>query len=291
MSQSLSCYSMRRTPPYQGTVQLVEGVGFRAFSHDGIEWRVQMRSPGVRRLTQVRWSETDSDLVKTEATREVLDQLENAPKPPYTPADRLELWLLARIDSAPLALLRTITGDTPLQIEDLIWRPGTVDNVEFVSPSLGVPAAPRIDPESEPERFPHAEVLSRCIQAAADALPRAQWFRRHEDGCGTAVGGMHVDASLVGRILPRSAFPALLLREGWAQETCGRLVKEYHNWMSPSLLTHQDIDHALRSRLELAACRYAERLYVVRNLLPEVINKDRVDSALVEAVIRRSASI
>lgn len=288
MDKSVSYYSMRRFAPYQGTVQLVEGAGFRAFSHDGIDWQIQIRSPGVRRLTQVRWSATASDLIDTELTREVIGIMRAAPKPPFSPTDTLELWLLGRGDALPLALLRTLTGDSPLQVEDLDWRPGTVPDLEFVAPSLGDAGTLKARPD--PEDFPHAEVLSRCVRAAADPVPRAQWFRRGADGSGVGVGGMYLPAEIEGRTLPAAAFPELLLRETWQTEACAHLVGDYHAWMSPSLLTHATLSRATRARLEVEACGHAERLYVVRELLPEIIDQERIDTALVEAVIRRTVS-
>ena len=58
---------------------------------------------------------------------------------------------------------------------------------------------------------------------------------------------------------------------------------------APKLLTHGNLTRATRDRLERAACRQAEALYRVRHLLPEVVNPDILQVAMVEAVIRRSS--
>ena len=65
-------------------------------------------------------------------------------------------------------------------------------------------------------------------------------------------------------------------------------MRDYHDWQAPKLLTHGNLTHATRDRLERAACRQAEALYRIRHLLPEVVNPDILQVAMVEAVIRRA---
>ena len=74
----------------------------------------------------------------------------------------------------------------------------------------------------------------------------------------------------------------------WEAETEQKLVSDYHDWQAPHLLTHTTLTRPTRERLERAACRQAEKLYKVRHFLPEIINRDLLNVAFVEAVIRRS---
>jgi hypothetical protein len=132
-------------------------------------------------------------------------------------------------------------------------------------------------------------VLSRCIQKAAGPLERAQWFRREHDGSGTGLHGNRLESAHVGRQLSHEAFPELLLRESWEAGPEQMLVGDYHDWQAPYLLTHTTLPRSTRERLERSACRQAEKLYKVRHFLPEIINRDLLNVAFVEAVIRRSA--
>ena len=163
---------------------------------------------------------------------------------------------------------------------------GFRDDESFYAPSLG--AAGALSPDNK-THIAHAEVLNRCVRAAAGSIPRAQWFRREADGSGSGFDGLNLSADLKGRVLDAHQFPELLVREIWTVASHQQLVCDYHDWQAPYLLTHSDLAKKLRARLELAACQQVERLYDVRHLLPEVVNKDRVDAAMVEAVIRRTA--
>ena len=102
--------------------------------------------------------------------------------------------------------------------------------------------------------------------------------------------GLRLEDALIDRVLTPHDFPELLLRERWDDEIEAGLVRDYHDWLSPSLLTHSGLSRATRDRLERAACAQAERLYRVRGLLPEIVNKDLIDVALVEAMLRRAGN-
>ena len=97
------------------------------------------------------------------------------------------------------------------------------------------------------------------------------------------IGTWGIDPELLA-----ACFPELLLRERWESQIEAYLVRDYHDWLAPALLTHTYLKRATRERLERAACRQAEKLYRVRPLLPEVINADLVDVAMIEAMLRRA---
>jgi hypothetical protein len=138
--------------------------------------------------------------------------------------------------------------------------------------------------------IPHQEILNRCVRKAASARPRAQWFRREATGNGLGAGGHGIESELIGRQIEAAWFPELLVRDEWDSELELGLVRDYHDWLAPALLTHGNIRRTTRERLERAACAQAEKLYRVRHLLPQVINNDLVEVALVEAMLRRTTN-
>ncbi len=279
-------YSMRRFSPYQGTVQIVETPGFRAITSDGVTWRVQFLNQRSRFTSYAVWrADGSGNLIETRHTGEFIQAMQNHPPFPFPPADNLELWLLDAKQRKPLAILASTLGHiTPPRAVDTVWHAALAGDDGFMAPSLT--AADR--GATATTHIPHHEVLSRCVQKAAGPLDRAQWFRREGDGSGTGLHGNRLDPAQIGRRLRRDAFPELLLREEWEDERERNLVHDYHDWQAPKLLTHRDLRPATRDRLERAACRQAEKLYQARHFLPEIVNRDLLNVAFVEAVIRRS---
>jgi len=282
-------YSLRSLSPYQGTVQVVETDGFRALSQEGETWRVRLRASSGRRAVHGTWREQDNELAELEQTQPGFELLRNRPKTPFPRHDTVELWLLDADDELPLALLRSIVPEQePTRVTEAEWLSGFRDDESFYAPSLTAAGLVSLGNKTP---IAHAEVLSRCIRAAAGSMPQAQWFRREQDGSGSGLDGLNLTTGLKGRSLDASQFPELLIREAWPIESHEQLVRDYHYWQAPYLLTHSDLATETRRRLELVACQQAERLYSVRKLLPEVLNKERVDAALVEAVIRRTTAV
>jgi len=278
-------YSLRRLSPYQGTVQVIDMPGFRAMSADGATWELRMANLGARPLRTL-WRYGDAwEIEISERTAPFLNALRDHPPLPFPLADTLELWLLDAAEVLPLALLAAALPSmaAPASV-DTLWRAALAGDNDFIAASLQATAA---RPPDQPF-IPHPEILNRCVRKAAGARARAQWFRRGPGGEGVGLHGAYIEPALVGRSLERAEFPELLLREHWDSELEAGLVRDYHDWLAPALLTHSGLQRATRDRLERAACRQAEKLFRVRQLLPEVINGDLIDVALVEAVLRRS---
>lgn len=285
----ITYYSLRSLSPYEGTIQVVETDGFRALSRDGETWRIRVRAGSGHRAQHRTWRERGNEQTEMEQTQPGFELLLNRPKTPFPRRDTVELWLLDADSLLPLALLRSLVPEQkPTRVTEAIWLAGFRDDESFYAPSLVAAGTLRPD-DGVP--ISHAEVLNRCVRAAAGTMPQAQWFRRSEDGSGTGLDGLNLSTELQGRSLEAELFPELLVREAWSSDTHENLVRDYHHWQAPYLLTHSDLARNTRERLELAACQQAERLYSVRNLLPEVLNKERVDTAMVEAVIRRTATV
>lgn len=280
-------YSLRQWSPYQGTVQIVEIPGFRAVSRDGQRWQIQVRNEGIRFFTYGTWSADGSgNLIATEHTRALVDALEQHPALPFPAIDSLELWLLDQKQQLPLALLRSMPDAHRPYVTDLLrWQPAITSNTEFVSESM----LSRSE-NDEPRHFPHHQVLERFISAEAGAFPSAQWFRRQPDGSGLGLQASNLAADVADRVLPATAFPELLVRENWDEQMFSELVADYHSWQAPELLTHATLSAPVRDQLERKACESAQRVYHLRNVLPEIINQDLIKAAFVEAVIRQAVS-
>lgn len=279
-------YSIRQFSPYQGTAQVVETPDFRAITTDGISWRVQFLNQRYRISSNAIWRADDAvGPVMDGRARNFTEVMRNHPSFPFPPADNLELWLLDASVHKPLAILASTLdrGSTP-RVGDTIWRATLAGDDSFAAPSLSSSTHGQLSMTP----IPHSEVLNRCVQKAAGPLDRAQWFRRESDGSGTGLHGCRIDTEQIGRKLDRDAFPELLLREEWDDAREKNLVDDYHDWQAPNLLTHLNIKHVTRDRLERAACRQAEKLYKVRHFLPEIVNTDMMNVAFVEAVIRGS---
>lgn len=279
-------FSLRQWSPYQGTVQIVEVPGFRAISRDGLQWQVLVKNEGIRFFTFGTWRRDGSgNLISTDRTRELVDALEDHPALPFPAIDNLELWLLDNESLMPLALLRSMQPTRrPIITETPRWKPAVSADNSFVSSSLLTHLG-----TDQVHHIPHHEVLERCISAAAGAIPAAQWFRRDEDGSGQAVESAGVPADLQHRQLERDRFPSLLLKTEWAEEFHQQLVSDYHAWQAPELLTHTDLAHEVRDRLEREACQSASRVYRLRKVLPQIVNKEMIEMAFVEAMIRQTA--
>lgn len=287
VQEQSSYYSLRQWSPYQGTVQIVEVPGFRAVSRDGQRWQVQARNEGIRFFTYGTWSADGSgNLIATDRTQALVDALENKPRLPFPAIDHLELWLLDQKQLLPLALLRSMPDTRrPFVTELPRWQSAYSSESEFVSSSI----LSRAD-DVDTQHIAHHEVLERFISVEAGAFPSAQWFRRQTDGSGLGLGTSNVPGELASRVLRSEEFPELLIREQWNEEMFAQLVADYHSWQAPDLLTHATLSTGARDFLERKAVGSAQRIYSLRNVLPRIINRDLVNAAFIEAMIRQTAS-
>jgi hypothetical protein len=172
------------------------------------------------------------------------------------------------------------------QVTDPHWRPFLMTDTEFVSPTLA-------DHEKAQPRngwpIPHRDQLESQVNIASRPMPAAQWFERHSDGSGTGRSGLRLKPDETGRTLSAEVFPELLLRENWENELQQGLVADYHNWYAASLLAHQNISAETRLRLERAACERPQSLLAVYPLIPEVIDQEAIDVALVSAKLMNAS--
>jgi hypothetical protein len=116
-----------------------------------------------------------------------------------------------------------------------------------------------------------------------------QWFQRHEDGSGTGLHGMRVEAALEGRRRPAGAFPELLISETWDTPEEVAMARGFHDWYAAALLAHPDLSEPARERLEESVIRNPVPLLNSYHLLPRVIDKKRLQVAMVAARLMKQA--
>lgn len=275
-------YGVRRLGPYLGVIQVIDVGDACAYSTNGRTWRIRQQTASGR----FRWGVTQvsdqgvSD-VRLVGADNLVAALKQQPRVPFPIRDRFELWLLNSQTRRPLALLRTRYQAQDVEaVTDPHWRPFLMTDTAFVSPTLSAweKANPR---KGWP--VPHRDQLESQVNVASRPMPAAQWFERRPDGSGVGRDGLRLNDGETGRTLPAEDFPELLISDRWDDPLQRGLVDDYHNWYAASLLAHQNLRAATRQRLEQAACRRPQTLLAAYPLIPEILDRDAIDVALVSA--------
>jgi hypothetical protein len=281
-------YGVRRLGPYLGVIQVIDVGDACAYSTNGQTWRVrQQTASGHFRWGVTQLSDENVDQVRIVNADNLVQALQKRPPVPFPIRDRFELWLLDKKTRKPLALLRTRYKAREMEeVNDPHWRPFLMTDTDFVSPTL------REKEQRQPQRgwpTPHRDQLERQVNVASRPLPAAQWFERSGDGCGIGHQGLRLDEGEVGRRLDNGDFPELLISTDWADEVQRGLVDDYHNWYAAWLLAHQNLTRATRERLEKAACRRPQTLLTSYPLIPEIIDQEAIEVALVSAKLMNAS--
>lgn len=273
-------YCQRLLSPYRGMLHVVDVGHALAYTADGEQWRGRMRNREGRLWPVGTW--IDANLAfNLEGSAVLMQGVNDRPPLPFPPADHIELWLLNKMTAKPLALLQARRSiPAPEVVGETVWRSFQIDETEFHAECLRARDAAR------PARawpVPHRDVLERQVNEASRPYAMTQWFARQPDGAGRGLGGLRLPERFRGRILPRCAFPELLVDEDWTDDTQRALVREYHDWNAARLLTHLDLPGVTRGRLEAAACRRPDKLLEVIRLIPEFVDRARLEVTLVQA--------
>jgi hypothetical protein len=259
-----------------------------AYSTNGHAWRIRQQTSSGR----FRWGAT---LVSDENVNEVrivnadnlLDALRRRPPVPFPIRDRFELWLLNKNTRKPLALLKTCYSTTDIsKVTDPHWQPFLMNDTNFVSGTLEQSEA---DKKQLGWKIPHRDRLDRLINVASRPYPIAQWIERQSDGSGIGKEGLRVEDNEIGRHYAAEEFPELLISEDWDDETELGLVNDYHAWQAAWLLAHQNLKTETRERLEKAACNRPQSLLASYSLIPEIINEEAIEVALVSAKLMNAS--
>ncbi|MDZ7663553.1 hypothetical protein [Thiohalophilus sp.] len=279
-------YSKKFLLPFVGVVQVAELDWGRALSLDGKNWAIRYAQndneqvkigpfrddPRVNSSLVVTIAE---DRLETRAIHPFLDpervradsqQLFEAIRDtriPFEAADRYEYWLLDGSDDSPLALLHSCVNEADMQLP--------LPPPEW----LAMPAAKLVVPDPAPPAQatylpPVNYRLQQQIEARAGNKPRVAWFERPQ---------------------ATDDFPPCLIREAWADPECQRLCDLYLQRLAPRLLMLGDLPSAVRQRLEQAACEHVFEVERFYPLYPEVVDESLLNTARVEAKLRRANEV
>jgi hypothetical protein len=302
-------YGLRRVMPFLGTTQVIEAEFARAISFDGRTWQIQLQPSdpvsmpvwgniGPRQHKRLyfiyaHWSRQEGlrrqpldprlgDPSGYPSLPVLMEALESGPPLPFPLADRLELWLLDRENGGPVALVASAVEASGRRSTSVpTWAAPTWRDLglRLRDPGLlSVAGAYDLTPGQR-------SALAEQVRERVGQRPGACWFRRDAEGNGLPLDDSGAEAE--GDALhERREFPALLLREDWSRPESVRTVRELFDWLAPMLLTLEGLDHGTRSRLERAAVRQPFLLLRYCRLLPEIIQRDIIDAALVEGRMR-----
>lgn len=279
-------YSQRQLSPYRGMLHVVDVGHALAYTADGEEWRARLRNRDGRLWPVGSWIDANL-LFNVEGSSALAEAVSKRPPLPFPPADVVELWLLNKMSGRPLALLQTRRSPAAADsVDDGVWRPFRLDDADFHAECLRAQDAAR---PAQAWPVPHRDVLARQVNEAARPYPMAQWFVRGPEGGSIGMGGLRVPGKFRERVLTQDAFPELLVDEDWPDATQRALVREYHDWNAAALLTHPGLTRATRRRLEAAAARRPEKLLEVIRLVPEFVDRARLEVTLVQARLMATA--
>lgn len=282
---SVRTYARRRVNPYRGVVHVLDLGEATAHTSDGLTWHLRAEDgQGLMRPIGV-WVEGEGVRAGTRIPAELIEALRHHPPLPFKLADRMELWLLDKEQGLPLALLASELPSRyrPDRIEPE-WHPFTLSYTGFRSEALS-----RREEGTATSDSRHRDWLARTVNSAARPYPAAQWFQRRPDGGGEGRAGLRLETAWQQRTLPAQAFPELLVRTSWNNRLEQSVIKEYHTWLAPLLLLLPELSDATREWLEAAACRRPAWLARVHRLIPRVLDRARLNAALVAARLEVSA--
>ena len=280
-------YSRKLLLPFVGVIQLAEVGKVRALSLDGKNWAIHYAltsNTKTQHSHQTPSSESDYTLVATFQDGQLKTKLayryletgdahshidllcEAATKIeiPLAPADRFEYWLLDKDDDEPLALLQSAIN------QEEMARPAPLKEWHAMPASqLAIHTAEATPESNEGVYVPPVNYrLEKLIEERAGNKPKAIWIERRDPA--------------------RDHFPHCLIREEWDSAAGQQLCDQYIERLAPRLLMLHGLPQTVRQRLEQAACKFVfdvERFYP---LYPEVIDKSIMDTARVEAQLRRA---
>jgi hypothetical protein len=295
--------------PFRGSMNCVRYRSADAVTADGMHWDIYVSNDGLMeglsghsksQVSDIRFGAWSPDkglrrgpIYPSEDFRrmEQLGQrvfehlLKVHDQVPFPFLDRYELWLLDR-SARPLALLDSVL--TPEELDrrqSLQWLAGQNCRRTFTSTAAG-PLG--IDSTTAGAI---ADYLGAYINDCAGPSPAAQVFRRRDDGSGSGLDGLNLDAGLVRRTLEADAFPAALL-EGTHHDAAHRqLIGDFIRWQAPWQLLLPELDTTTRAAFEQHARVQPLKLAQQYRLYPHIIDRQAIDAARVEARLRQTLPV
>lgn len=268
-------------PPYSGLVQIAESDKARALTMDGKVWEFQYllttleseRDAGGKQAYRRRYSHAIT-IDKSAIANLVSDAAENTTTDkrilelaefvseasfPFPATDIYEYWLLDPKDESPLAMIFSCS-----EAEQMATFP---EKTEWTALPAAVMRIERSDNEMERGDPPVNYQVERMVAERAGYKPKARWFKRDEE--------------------ETEIFPPLMIKEDWQEQNQSELCQRYLLRQSSRLLMLNNLDNDTRTRLEIAAKSYAFEVERFYPFYPEIIDQKLMNSALVEARLRR----
>ncbi len=302
---TISCYSQRILNPFRGVMNIISIGGADAVTIDGYHWTLYIHDTFdcptddpeeffEIDMPDIRFGDWDkksglkrSPLIDSYHYNEIqaighvlLDAVErHAGQCPFAFEDKYELWLLDEKNQEPLALLNSVCKQTEISIpESLNWEAGLRCKQEFLKEfSL-----------TNKQLNSTGDLLNQLINQRAGKHPSAQWFYRDRFDYGKGLGGINLNNNLADRELSARLFPKMLIQQQWKNPSDATLINAFIDWLSPYLLVLDFLRDAQREMLEQSARQYALLVDKMYPLYPKVINQQAINSARVEAMMRRS---
>lgn len=298
-----NAFSIRQLNPFRGLLQVFHSERARALSATGLSWEIQVLSDrpqglwantpfgGKQFFTFGRWSaEVGLRQVPINPLFNIGDMIDSAQsliallrpaleRLPFPPADPFEAWLLDETEAMPLALLRSCRSDEERRrIRLPKWIAAERGDFSFVSESLLRRGLTNNDGHNPRV---HASFLEARVRERAGQPGRSVWYYRHEDGSASPCDEPETR-------LTADRFPELPISESWPNAEESALIEDYIRWKSPQLLMLPRLTASTRERLEGLAVTQAEAVDRLWRLYPQIHNQALLNSARVEARIRRA---
>lgn len=301
-------YSQRLLNPFRGSMNIIEYKGAEAVSLDGIHWDIYVRNRDLVKDLNANCKVQTSDIrygswslekglkrgaiypsedfkrMEKQGARVYTFLLENHTKVPFPFLDNYELWLLDD-KSQPLALIDSSLRERDMDDRPLLdWRAGIVCCQSFESEAY------RLIKGSCTSDMRAGQYLTYYINHLCDTPPQAQWFKRTIDDHGIGLMGNNIPENLIGRELNSVAFNPFMINDNIHDHLHINLINEFIHWQSPWLLLLDTLSDSQRMIFE---DKSRERALVVDDLYllyPEILDVSFINSARVEAKLRKSNS-
>ncbi len=305
----VNCYSQRILNPFRGVMNIISIGGADAVTIDGINWTLYIHDSFdcptddpeeffETEMPDIRlgdWSKEAglrrSPLIASYHYAEIqaignalLDAVQQySDLCPYPFEDKYELWLLDKNTGEPLALLDSVCNENEIQRPDSInWEAGLRCKQEFLKDNRAEKNTCDDHSRTAGDR------LNQLINSRAGNKPSAQWFYRDSFSYGKGLSGINLKPAYISRELSARLFPKMLIQQQWQDKNNASLVDAFINWLSPYLLVLDFLRDAQREILEMSAKEHALQVEQMFPLYPKVINQQAINSARVEAIMRRS---
>lgn len=301
----VTCYSQKILNPFRGVMNIISIGGADAVTIDGSHWTLYIHDNFdcptddpeeffEIDMPDIRFGDWDkksglkhSPLIASYHYNEIhaigqvlLKAVEKfADQCPFAFEDKYELWLLDEKTKEPLALLGSVCKENEISPpESLKWEAGLRCKQEFLN---------SFSPIDE-QLNSAGDLLNQLVNQRAGKQASAQWFYRNRFDYGEGLGGINLDDNLINRELSARLFPKLLVQQQWLNVSDEVIFDTFIDWLSPYLLVLDFLRDEQRKSLEQSARQYALLVDQMYFLYPKIIDQQAINSARVEAVMRKS---